>query len=267
MIPIQPTLKEQILEKLKIFESDPQFKFDEPTHKYTYGKQTFISVTTFLKNFEKEFDTEYWSTKKATDRLVSEEKELTKDNILEYKEIILKEWKDKTDTACDIGSQIHLYIESRFKDINEKFDTSIYDEDIQTRLKLFEKVYDKRLFKLTPIAQEVRIFSKRLKLAGTFDALFEHDGELYIFDWKTNKKFTTDKDFSFSNLLPPFHNYKHNKLNIYSIQVSIYRLILESVGIFIKDCVLVHIPLEGEAILHKTKDFRKELLTFFGGSV
>lgn len=256
-------LKEHVLEKLKIFESDPHFKFDEPTHTYTYGKQKFISVTTFLKQFEKEFDTEYWSNKKAVDRLVLEEKELTKDNILEYKQIILDEWKYKTDTACDIGSMIHLYIESKYK--GETFDINSYEPDIQERLKRFEQVYDKRLFKLTPIAQEIRIFSKRLKLAGTFDALFEHDNELYIFDWKTNKKFTTDKDFSFGNLLPPFQNYKNNKFNIYSIQVSIYRLMLESVGIFVKDCVLVHIPIEGEAVLYKTNDFRKELIGFFGG--
>ncbi len=62
--------------------------------------------------------------------------------------------------------------------------------------------------------------------------LFLYRGKIYIIDYKTNKKFTTDKDLVYKEyLLHPFNKYYKTHLNEYSIQVSMYALILREWGI------------------------------------
>jgi len=56
-------MKEEILEKLKIFQDD-NFKFDPDLHKYTYDGERFTSVTQFIGQFHKPFESDYWSKKK-----------------------------------------------------------------------------------------------------------------------------------------------------------------------------------------------------------
>ena len=53
-----------IVDKLKCF-NDSNFKFDPKYHRYTYGGKQYTSVTTFLKNFHKPFEEDYWSKTKA----------------------------------------------------------------------------------------------------------------------------------------------------------------------------------------------------------
>ena len=40
--------------------------YDEP-HKYFYGKEEFISVTTLIHKYQEEFDEDYWSQYKANE--------------------------------------------------------------------------------------------------------------------------------------------------------------------------------------------------------
>ena len=47
-----------ILQKLECF-NDPDFKFDPYKHKYTYHGDTFRSVTQYISDFQKKFDSEY----------------------------------------------------------------------------------------------------------------------------------------------------------------------------------------------------------------
>jgi ATP-dependent exoDNAse (exonuclease V) beta subunit len=241
-----------IYEKLKIFE-DPKFTFDEASHVYKYGNKQLTSVTTYLKNFEHEFDAEYWSNKKAKERNVDVS-------------VIIAEWDAKRDAACDMGTATHLYIENRFKRVidNTFLDDNLYDDRTQVRIDSFEKIYESRLHKLTPIAQELRVFSEEMGVAGTIDALFMMDGKLFILDWKTNSKFRTDSDKCFGKLKPPFQDQWDNEHNKYSIQLNMYKLILAEKGIDVSECVIVYIPEEGDCKIIKTKDYLSKLKIYFG---
>ena len=73
------------IDRFEVF-SDPNFVFDPIQHKYTYNGVKYTSVTQFLKNFHEEFDSGFWSKRKADERGIDQE-------------IILKEWKDKNDYA------------------------------------------------------------------------------------------------------------------------------------------------------------------------
>lgn len=232
-----------ILDKLKVFE-DEEFKFDPVWHKYTYKGQPFISVTQFIQLFHEKFDTEYWSKYKS-------------EQLGKPQEEILKERKQLNDRANEIGSATHNWIENYFNRIYQELPTDI---DVIDRINKFNIAYAKYLYKLKPIAFEVRIFSKKWKIAGTIDALFLYKDKIYIIDYKTNKKFTTDGDLEYRDfLLPPFDKFYKTHLNEYSIQISLYTLILREHGFNISGGYLVHIGPDDEAKIHKCVDFTQIL--------
>jgi hypothetical protein len=234
---------------------DPNFKFNEKRHEYTYVDkksnkiQTFKSVTGFIDQFKEPFDKEYWSAKKAAERGISQAD-------------ILLEWKENGQKSANLGTEVHECIENFLKTGNLKYDKD--NEELFLRIQNFKEIYDKRLYKLKPIFQEKRVFSRKWGLAGTLDGLFELNHIPRIGDWKSNKKFTTDDDFMgrFKKLLYPFDDLYDNSLNNYSIQVSLYRLIIEEeTGIQLGNGFIGWIS-KDNAKLYKVLDLRHRLLKF-----
>jgi ATP-dependent exoDNAse (exonuclease V) beta subunit len=235
---------EDILKQFDVF-NDQNFKFDPILHKYTYNGRKYISVTQFLQNFHEKFDTEFWSNKKAEDLGIPQED-------------ILKQWKEKNDYANFVGTQTHNWIENYYNKIYQELPTNI---DVIDRINKFNVIYSKYLYKLTPVIFEIRIFSKKYPLAGTIDSIFLYKGKLFIIDWKTNSSFKHDDHpkGKYQKLLTPFDEFYQNHLNEYSIQVSLYSLILEEWGIPIRGAYLVHFGPDSEAKLYKTQDMRTHL--------
>ncbi len=243
-------MRDEILEKLKCFE-DPEFKFDPKLHRYTYHGDIFQSVTQFIGQFHVPFDTEKWSKIKAEQAGVDQEE-------------IKKEWKRLNDYANEIGTETHQWIEDYYNKIWREIPTN---QDLLHRITKFNKIYSKQLHKLTPLAFEVRVFSKKWKKAGMIDSLFMKDGKIFILDWKTNKDFTSDSHpkGKYEKLLEPFEEYWKNHLNEYSIQLSMYAAILEEWGFEIGGAYLVHIgPGDEEAQIYKVNDVRGNIRKFFG---
>jgi ATP-dependent exoDNAse (exonuclease V) beta subunit len=231
---------EEILKKLDSY-NDPNFKFDARKHKYTLEGEHFISVTQFKERFLPHFDSDYWSKIKAEQAGISQAE-------------MLLEWKKLNDRANIIGTATHNWIENYY---NRLYQELPHDMDILDRINKFNIAYGKWLFKLTPIKFEQRIFSRKWKIAGMMDSLFYYNGSVFILDWKTNKEFTHDEHDKgkYESLLLPFDNWFKNHLNEYSIQVSLYKLILREVGIEVKASYLLHIGPNEEAKMYKAHDF------------
>jgi ATP-dependent exoDNAse (exonuclease V) beta subunit len=234
-------------QKLNQFKND-EFKFFEAEHEYKYKGKKFESVTTFISQFHEKFDSDYWSQIKAEERGITQQE-------------ILAEWKAKADRSCDLGTMVHEYAEYKCAGKEPK---EVTDEEVKKRIISLEEIFETKLKKFIPVAQEIKVFSPKLKLAGTIDGLFEYKQKLVVGDYKTNEKFTTDSDKCYKKLNPPFQNRWENKLNEYSIQVSMYRLILEEWGIETEAAFLIHIPPVGKSNFHIAHDFRNELKIFFG---
>jgi len=232
-------MKELILSQLECF-NDPDFIFDPGAHKYTYHGEQFISVTKYIQNFHKPFESEYWSKKKAEQRGVDQE-------------VILKEWKKLNDYANDVGTDTHQWIEDYFNQIWKPLPSNL---DLIHRINKFNRIFAKHLHKLEPVKFEVRVFSKKWKIAGMIDALFLYKGRIFIIDYKTNKTFTTDENIKFKEkLLEPFDDYYKSHLSEYSIQISLYALILKEWGFDVAGGYLVHIgPDDDEAKMYKCLD-------------
>lgn len=246
-------MKTSILTKLQCFD-DSDFKFDPTYHKYTYKGVKFESVTRFIQQFHKPFESDKWSKIKADEAGVPQD-------------WILNDWKKLNDYANDVGTQTHNWIEDYYNQVWKEIPSNI---DVVHRINKFNKIYAKQLHKLEPIKFEVRVFSKKWNIAGMIDSLFLYKGKIYILDWKTNKDFTSDEHpkGKYEKLLYPFEYHFKNHLSEYSIQLSMYALILEEWGFEIGGAYLVHIgPGDEESKLYKVVDMRDKLKLFLNESI
>lgn len=233
-------------DKLKYWQ-DPLFKFNEERHVYTYDKEEFISVTTFIHDFVPEFNTKYFA-KRVADR----------EGV--HVEEILQKWSDISKRACDLGTETHLWIENFLNGENPDLPE---DEMVVERIDKFKEVHNSWLHKFVPIAQELRLFSKKWKIAGTMDALFYYPNNqcLYVGDWKTNKEYKHDDHPKgrYNKMLPPFEDLFQNEHNSYSVQVSLYRLMLAENGIETKGAFLCHLGPNDPGKIWQAKDLREPL--------
>jgi len=202
-----------------------------------------------LGQFKKPFDSEMIAGIVAKKRGVS-------------KKIILAEWKEISDIALKLGTNVHKWIEDYYNGENPELPTA---ENEYERVQMFLTLYEDKLHKFKPLHQEFRVFSRKWGLAGTLDALFQLNDGIYVGDWKTNKKFTTDlqPEGRKQKLLYPFNDMWDNSLNGYSIQLSMYRLMLqEESGYETNGGFLVWIGPNGKPELHKIVDLRDRLYNF-----
>ena len=235
--------QESILELFK----DDNFIFEPVEHIYTYNGRQIPSVSSFLDRFKKPFDYK-WADIKAKENGVTVDE-------------ILKEWNDAKIKGCEIGHIVHDYIEN---DCKGKSNNIIIDKEILPRIEQYHQLKKTYLKDLKWLGAEIRMFDIGLNICGTTDALFyDENGDIILMDWKTNKKFTTDSNTRFNKMSWPFHDEYENKLNIYSIQLSMYRLMLERKGVNIKKCVLIHIGPNGETNIHNAKDYRSNIMEYF----
>jgi ATP-dependent exoDNAse (exonuclease V) beta subunit len=244
---------ELLRNQLDCFE-DIKFEFNPVAHRYTYEGEPFISVTRFIQQFHKPFEQDYWSKKKAEQAGVPQD-------------WILSEWKKLNDYANEVGTDTHQWIEDYFNQIWKPLPNNL---DVIHRINKFNKIYAKQLHKLEPLKFEVRVFSPKWKIAGMIDSLFVYRGKIYILDWKTNKDFTDDNHpkGTYEKLLAPFQDHFKNHLNEYSIQLSLYSLILEEWGFQVGGAYIVHIgPGDEDAELYKVVDMRDNLKLFLNGSI
>lgn len=248
--------KLEIEEKLKHFD-DPLFVFDPKEHAYTYDGVKLDSVTRFISRFKEEFQRDYWAERKARERGITTEE-------------ILAEWQEKGDVANIIGTAVHEWIENfwetrKINEIPEHYDSP--DDEVKKRCLKFLDIYNSKLKSFVPLKSELKLFSKKWRLAGTVDQpLLYWDKKLnkvllVIGDWKTNKEFKDDEHPKgrYQKLYRPFNELYANHHNEYSIQISLYRLLLEEVGIETHSGFLCHIGPNGPAKLYPVKDLREVL--------
>lgn len=227
---------------------DPLFSFDSNIHEYRYNGVRYISVTQLIQEFHTKFDQEFWSKKKSEERGIDQDE-------------IIREWKEKNDYANFVGNSTHTWIENYFNGIYQQLPNNI---DLINRINKFNIIYAKDLYKLSPIKFEIRIFSRKYPIAGTIDSLFLFKDKIIMIDWKTNGKFTHDDhvDGKYENLLDPFCDIFKNHLNEYSIQLSLYSLILQEYGINVAACYLLHIGPDTDPKIYRAHNFVDRIKTY-----
>jgi len=216
----------------------------EPGHRYvlnTHPEIQFKSATTILAEYFEPFD----SQKIAANLVATNVKYIG----MEATELIAK-W----DAARDYGSKVHSEIELYLKE-------NISPDEIESHdaIKWLNKYQMKSEIE---IHSEVRIYSKELKIAGTIDIL-AHDKrtDMYeIIDWKTAKSITTTSFNGKMGTHPITSHLMDCKFVHYSMQLSLYRYLLEEYyGLNISNQLIAHLN-ENTCVAHVGDYYKKEVL-------
>lgn len=187
-------------------------------------------------------------------------------------------WKDQwlcnSFRATTLGTKTHEFGESlaylmaghpefirpsvRFQYLSEKnYLADIHPKESAVRLFLNELSSSYHL-----VLNETKVYSgknpdlsKNLKeqICGTFDMLYWYDGNgnpddagFVVFDYKTNSRLQDDYNRQHGiMLLPPFDGFYQESLGEYTIQLSLYSLMLEDIGLKVIDRKIVWLKDDG----------------------
>lgn len=237
---------DEVKERVAKIKAIDGFTFNEEKHEYRLNGKKLQSVTGWIDRFKEPFDEKKWLDYKARQFGVANED-------------VKKGWDYLSDTALDLGHLVHKYIEEFLGGLNPKLPE---DEKTRKRVEAWLKFYEAKLSQMTLIDQEFRVVSDKFGLAGTIDALFWWKDSIVVGDWKTNKKFKTDDDKHYRNLLYPFTEYPENTINKYSLQTSTYQALLEEHGIIAPYAFICWISPDAEVKMFPAKNFSKTIKTY-----
>ena len=274
--------------ELEIDKENSSVSYNDKLHKYWVKgtQQSCISVTTLIHKFST-FDEDFWSSYKALESLVDPEvfleikKDLldkkifnsthlnmagvSDDDFTERKIEILDEWATKREESCIRGSEIHKvhelkHLAGETKELQHlglggKFSTNT------TNILEYgsQKVYPELL--LSIISPD-----GKLRLAGQADLVIIDGEDVYILDYKTNKKIETksyyDKKTKRSQMMKyPLNNLQDTNFWHYSLQLSTYAWMIEKANpnFKIKSLVLIHYDHDGGCTTYECEYLKKDV--------
>lgn len=197
-------------------------KFIQKNHIYWIDNIKATSVTSLLKQYVKPFERDYWANIKAEQAGITVEE-------------ILSQWEFSAKFSQIKGTLVHQFIENKL--IQNEF---IYPEKMIVQafgydpiripfnqiISVVEQFLDDIENKMFPIASEFVIGDAQYLVGGTIDQLFynKKSNKLEIWDWKTNKEIKLKSRYFH---LASLSHIPDTELDHYSLQLSLYKLILE----------------------------------------
>jgi hypothetical protein len=155
---------------------------------------------------------------------------------------IKTQWSDSANEASTAGTRMHLDIEhyNNAEPVgNLEGDGWVPNASVEWDFFLsYEKNFRKKKG-FVPYRTEWLVFKEDIKLAGSIDMLYlKPDGSLAIYDWKRAKEIKFEN--SFQQMRPPLDNLPDTNYWHYSLQLNIYRRILEELyGFHVSEMALV----------------------------
>lgn len=282
-------------DKLQIDKEDESVYYNDEIHKYWTKdtKQACISVTTLIHKFST-FDEAFWSRYKALEALISpEEFTSVKPSLLDKKvfkeeyykmfgistevfeeklKSILSDWAKKRDESCVRGTAIHrqhelAHLAGETKELQHLKLGGKFKTDTSNQIKFGEKgVYPELL--LSRISPD-----KKLRLAGQADLIIIDGNDVYILDYKTNKKLETKSYYdrnkrSSQKMKYPLNNLDDVNFWHYSLQLSTYAWMIQKINpeYNIKLLMLIHYDHDGNCTNYECqylKDDVERMLGFY----
>lgn len=278
---------------MKVDKQNQNVCYNDEKHMYWDENGVYVSVTTLIGKFCQDFDSQFWSAYKALERLLPPEGfkaekgqlqkthkvdveyfcnmyDITTNDFNKAQQDILDEWAKANQDSCTRGSKIHADLESLYTSkkkcdmkkfgLGGKFDVRTNDllmKDNQGLLDINKGVFP-----------EYMIYRKsddgKFRLAGQIDLLIKDGNDIYIIDYKTNKKLD-DKSFfntqtKRSTMMKyPLNNIMDcNKMH-YTLQLSTYAWMLQKLNpeFAIKKLMLIHYDHKGNVSEHEL-DYLKD---------
>ncbi len=199
---------------------------EKESHRYSLSSEPdleFTSVTSFVGGFFEEFE----ANRIATNLVATNPK--YRDRSVDS---LIAEW----DNSANHGTLVH-------KEIEECIKSGLQPTELKAKMgyKWLQRYLMKSDFDVYP---EVIVYSKELKIAGTIDLLVrDRKTDFYnIIDWKTSKRIDTSSYKGKTGIKLVTENILDCNFNHYSLQLSLYRYILEKYyDIKLLDQLIAHI--------------------------
>lgn len=197
-------------------------EFDAENHAYKIAGFGASSVTEILKKYVKPFDGNYWAEKKSLELQIP---------AIE----ILNSWELKSKLSKVKGTLVHSYIEALFTKSNfsypeefivKEFGFDAIQDNFNSIIPQVDKFIKDITDKMYPVATEFIVGDLDYLVCGTIDQIFYNrkSDKLEIWDWKTNKEIKTMSRFYH---LGPLSHIPDTELDHYSLQLSLYKVIIE----------------------------------------
>ena len=219
--------------------------FIKSGHKYIDDStgQSLLPSTYFINKFFEKFDTEKWSKHVAQrDGITVEE--------------VKSMWDKKKKYSCDFGTHIHAYAEALIKHLAEP---KPIDKKEDTYFKQIKKFFQTEGYTFTD-AEKI-VGSANIGIAGQVDAVSKKENGIYLIDWKTNKSID-QTGFRDKRALPPIEHLQDCNFSKYSLQLSLYRYILETENNWnIQGLILVHLLPTGDYNKYKVPYLKEEIIS------
>jgi ATP-dependent exoDNAse (exonuclease V) beta subunit len=199
---------------------DKNITFQEEGHIYTItgNKDHPISVTTLIHKFFPVFDADL-----VIDKMMKSNNWVTSKYFGKTKEEIKSTWEKDGQSAALLGTKMHADIEHFLNKENTFYHDSIEFKYFLTFWRDFTSV-NKGFY---PYRTEWLIYDEGKNLAGSIDCvLCNSDNQYVILDWKRSKEIKLNNNFEHG--LEPFTNLQHCNYNHYTLQLNIYRHVLET---------------------------------------
>ena len=262
----EPSVVEEV--RRKVLEAFEDLEFYEEGHRYVLNGQTLPSVSGVAHRFIKEPFDEQWQAMRYA---------LKNGQTPEY---WIQQWRQNSFRATRLGTKTHAYGESLGylrAGMPERICPSIRGQympeygflaPIHPKEEAVLKFMNEMPSSMHLVLNEAQVYSgknpceeRNLKerLAGTFDMLYYNDGSdgqpegFIILDYKTNANLTSKFNRKYGKMLrEPFDCMTEEDLSLYTIQLSLYALMLEDIGIpiisrrivWLKDSEYQVIPVE-----------------------
>ena len=223
-----------------------EIRFDEEPHTYeTDNCKDFMSATTIIEEFFPPFD-EYNISKRYAKKHGRTQQD------------VLDEWKAINEESILQGGNVHLYCENILT--NKEVPEPRNEKEIKIR-KNADKAMELLCDKYELVESEKIIFSEKYKLAGTVDLIMRNkiNGEILLFDWKTNKKIELTsywKEYGFN----PVSHLENVNFSQYSLQLNLYKWMLLEEKYYdnISEMKIVHL-IDSKSVWYDIEDMQREI--------
>lgn len=255
--------------------------YNDENHTYWDENGNYISVTTLIGKYCQPFDKEFWSGYKALEKLLGKEDfKMEKKMLLETKKINLKyyidmynitendfnreqqkvldDWQKSNEEACERGTKIHAELENLFTSKKET-DLKKFGIGGKFRVNTNKSLEDANLDLLdieNGVFPEYLVYRQSedgiLKIAGQIDLLVKEGNNIYIIDYKSNKKIDEKSYYNqqlkkYDMMKYPLNNLMDCNLLHYSMQLSTYAWMIQKLNpnFKIAGLKIIHYPHEG----------------------
>ena len=230
-------------------------EFYKEGHRYVFHGEQLPSVSNVTHRFIREPFDEQWQAMRYAKKHG------------ETPDYWIQQWRQNSFRATTLGTKTHAYGESLGylkAGMPERICPSILSQympeyrflaPIHPKEEAVLKFMNEMPKSMHLVLNEARVYSGRNpspernlkeRLAGTFDMLYYNDGTdgkpegFIILDYKTNANLQNDYNRKYGKMLrEPFNCMPEEDLSLYSIQLSLYALMLQDVGIpIIARCIV-----------------------------